>query len=364
MKILWRSILALLATFVLYVVIVLIHGTITDYQPAEKLPAEVHAHAHDMVIQDSVLSLLIWNLGYGGLGAEADFFYSGGGFFTSKGKKVRSPKPLVDQYIKGTTSAIQRYKSDFYLFQEVDYASKRSYFYNQFKLLQKTAKGQYAAYFPNYKVVRAPVPLLEPWQAYGRANSGLGTFARFEPSEATRLQLPGQFSWPTRLFMLDRCLGFTRFKTRFGKDLVIINVHNEAFDRSGDIKTAQMGYLKKILLAEYAKGNYVIAGGDWNALPPFLKYDFFMPGKGPSGHHTQNMDPQLMPEDWHWIYDPSKPTNRSLRTPYLPYKSFVQLIDYFLVSPNLQVRQVKGLKQDFRYSDHEAVWMEVELDRN
>jgi endonuclease/exonuclease/phosphatase family metal-dependent hydrolase len=142
---------------------------------------------------------------------------------------------------------------------------------------------------------------------------------------------------------------------------VLINVHNEAFDKTGKIKTEQMAFLKKILLSEYAKGNFVVAGGDWNALPPFLPHDVFMPGKAPLGNKTHNMDPQLMPEDWTWIYDPTKPTNRSLHSPYQSGKSFVQLIDYFLVSPNVQVKAVKGIKQDFQFSDHEAVWMEIIL---
>ena len=52
-----------------------------------------------------------------------------------------------------------------------------------------------------------------------------------------------------------------------GKELVMINTHNEAFD-AGEIRTAQMSFLKDFVQSEYNKGNYVIAAGDWNQSPP------------------------------------------------------------------------------------------------
>jgi endonuclease/exonuclease/phosphatase family metal-dependent hydrolase len=356
LRLLW--LLPLLA--LLYVVGVIGYGTLTDYQPTGASPAEVGAHASEKIVKDSVLSLLSWNLGYAGLGAEADFFYQGSGFFTSRGRMVRPPKTLVDQYFEGTTNAIKNYRADFYLFQEVDHASKRSYFRNQFKAIQQKAPGFFAGYFPNYRAKRVPLPLLEPWNAYGAVNSGLGTYSKVAPTEAKRLQMPGKFGWPKRLFMLDRCLGFTRYKTSFGKDLIVINIHNEAFDKGG-IKQQQERFLRELALREYAKGNYVIAGGDWNTCPPFFAPDKFMPGKAPAGEEGQNMNPDLFPVDWNWIYDPTVPTNRNNDRPYRQFKTFVTLIDYYLVSPNVKVRKVKGIKQEFRFSDHQAVWMEVEL---
>jgi endonuclease/exonuclease/phosphatase family metal-dependent hydrolase len=32
-----------------------------------------------------------------------------------------------------------------------------------------------------------------------------------------------------------------------------------------------------------------------------------------------------------------------------------------LISPNLTAKQVKTIDQQFRFSDHQPVWMEVEL---
>ena len=149
----------------------LLYGTFTDYQPPSVLPAEIAAHAREKTLKDSVVSLMIWNLGYAGLGAEADFFYQGGGFFTSRGRMVRPPKSLVEQYFAGTTAAVNLYQADFYLFQEVDFASKRSHYLNQFVAMQQKATGFFAAYFCNYSARRLPLPLFEPWTAYGSVNS-------------------------------------------------------------------------------------------------------------------------------------------------------------------------------------------------
>ena len=55
------------------------------------------------------------------------------------------------------------------------------------------------------------------------------------------------------------------------------------------------------------------------------------------------------------------PTNRKTASPYNKEETFITLIDFFLISPNVKMRQVKGIRQDFQFSDHQPVWMEVEL---
>jgi endonuclease/exonuclease/phosphatase family metal-dependent hydrolase len=351
----------LLSMLALYLGVILVFGTLTDYQPAPVLPAQSVQHSEKKIITDSVVSFLIWNMGYAGLGEEATFFYNRSTLYAGN-MMVRPPKNLLEKYFKGTTEAPKRWKADYYLFQEVDFASKRSYYHNQYQALAKNAPGQFAAYFPNFVVKRVPAPLLEPWRAFGAVNSGLTTISAYEPESAQRYQLPGKFAWPTRLFMLDRCLGITRYPMKNGKKLVVINIHNEAFDSKGTIKKIQMGFLKTILLQEYKKGNYVVAGGDWNTCPPFFLVDRFIKGKTPDDYTVEGIDPEFLPEDWRWIYDPTVPTNRANSTPYKKGETFVTLIDFYLVSPNVRVLSVKGIDLQFKDSDHQPVWMEVRLD--
>ena len=209
-------------------------------------------------------------------------------------------------------------------------------------------------------VDRVPIPILEPWQVYGKVNSGLGTLSRFQPKKSTRFQLPGKFEWPTRIFQLDRCLAVHRYEVKNGKELVVFNLHNSAYDSGGFLKKQQMKYLQKKVQKEYKKGNYVVVGGDWNQCPPDFKFDTFMP-ENTDSYYQSNIQKDYLPNDWQWVYDPKIPTNRKTASPYVKGQSFVTLIDFFLISPNLKVKSVQGHDLGFDFSDHQPVRMEVEL---
>ena len=99
-----------------------------------------------------------------------------------------------------------------------------------------------------------------------------------------------------------------------GKELILINTHNEAFD-PGDIRKAQMEYLKNFMISEYQNGNYVIAGGDWNQCPPQFNPDF------PANQVNEEqmiISADYLPSDWTWAYDNKNPSNRSVITAYDP----------------------------------------------
>ncbi len=355
-----RIILSLLTIIFIYVAVVLVHGTITDYQPEEVLPIKIEQNTESELITDSVLTFTIWNIGYGGLGAEADFFFDDGGFLFAGSNMVRPSQNLVEKYVNGITDFVNNTQSDFYLLQEVDVDSKRSYFINQLEALRQKMPAYAATFAPNYKASRVPLPLLEPWRAYGKAYSGLVTFSAYQPVEATRYQLPGSFAWPTRIFQLDRCVGLHRFKVDNGKEIVVLNIHNSAHDTDGSLKRQEMAFIKELVTKEYEKGNYVIAGGDWNECPPYFRYDGFMPGQG-EDYFQYNIEPDFLPEDWQWVYDPTVPTNRKAADPFVMGETFITLIDFFLISPNVRVKTVKGIDQQFQNSDHQPVWIEVEL---
>ena len=353
-----RIIIVVLLVPVLYISVILIHGTIHDQQPEEVLPVEMFSEGSVSVIQDTILSFVIWNLGYAGLGQESDFFYEKGSLFSGR-HMVRPPQEVSQKNWKGIQNQIKNTQTDFWLFQEVDVASKRSYFVNQMTGIQDLLPDQYASFASNYEVKRVPVPLFEPWNAYGKVKSGLGTFTRHQPTEAQRLQLPGNYSWPTRVFMLDRCAAIHRFPHANGKEVVVVNIHNSAFD-DGSLKAQQTAFLRELLLEEYEKGNYVIAGGDWNQCPPFFPFDRFMPGRG-AKYEQQNIDPEMMPGNWKWVYDPTVPTNRKVGDLFEKGHTFVTLIDFFLISPNIRVKRARGIDLNFQFSDHQPVWMQVEL---
>ena len=360
MKLVLRLLGGILVLFLLYVVVVLVYGTLNDYVPKAREARPPDQTAARPLIGDSVLTFVSWNVGFGGLGAESDFFYDDGGFFFAGGGTVISDRELVEKNVTGIRTFAASTVADFFLLQEVDRASKRSYFIDQYQAVRNQLPDFAAAFATNYRNDRVPLPVAEPWRVYGAVESGLASLSRWQPTSGERLQLPGEFPWPTKLFQLDRCLLVQRFSTKNNKTLTVVNLHLSAYDKGGALKAAQMEFLTEFLQAEYARGNYVVAGGDWNQVPPYFRFDSFMPGQT-DGYTQTNISPDFLPADWTWAYDAVTPTNRKTRTSYVKGETFETLIDFFVVSPNVKVRRARGIQQGFQYSDHQPVYVEVEL---
>ena len=363
-KIKWVLLLPLI--FLIYVVISLFHATLTDFQPPEKILLNIQKKNENNLIISPTLSFLNWNIGFAGLGAKSNFFYdSDQSFFFSNGKMVRSPEAFVDENLKGIIDFIESNPTDFVLLQEVDRSSRRSYHRNQHELISARL-NEYSQHFAlNYQVARVIVPLLNPWNVLGKVASGLSSFSKFNPISSERYQYPGKYNWPDYLFHLDRCMSVQRYPTSrvSDRELVVINTHNSAYD-GGHLKPKEMAYLKRFLLAEYQKGNYVVVGGDWNQNPPGIINNKVSIAAGvlPStSYQPSQIDEKFMPENWQWIFDPVIPTSRSL-VDVLDYgKTPVALIDYYLISPNVEAVEVKGFNLKFQYSDHNPVRMIIRL---
>lgn len=356
----FKTILILGVIFLLYVVFSLLHATITDFQPEEKIELSAVNKLAPRLISDSTFSFITWNLGYAGLGAKSDFFFNKGGTLSSNGKMVRPPKKYVEEYLDLQDDFFNSHKADFYLLQEVDVKSKRNYNNDQFERIGNLLPSYEATFAVNYDVKRVPIPVLEPHNVMGKVYAGLGTFSRFSNTSATRYQLPGEYEWSTRIFQLDRCIALHRYALESGKELVVLNMHNSAFDKGGFIKKQQIEYFKNLVLSEYSKGNYVIAGGDWNQCPPGFKFDSFV-SENPFGHSQINLENDLFPDSWQWVFDPKSPSNRKTESVYKEGESFITIIDFYLISPNLEVQEIKGVDLNFASSDHQPVFMEVKL---
>ncbi len=182
-----------------------------------------------------------------------------------------------------------------------------------------------------------------------------------QPVEATRYAYPLIASWPQRLFLLDRCFILTRYGLSFSSgDLVIMNTHNSAYVYDSALRARELEIIKSEMLNQYAAGHYVIAGGDWNANPPG-----FEPSGTFNGHRFEasrvHMDPNLLPDGWTWAYDPNAPTNRNNDRAYQKGLNGTTCLDYFVVSPNVEIVDIRTIDLDFRDSDHNPVFLKVKL---
>jgi endonuclease/exonuclease/phosphatase family metal-dependent hydrolase len=276
-------------------------------------------------------------------------------------------KPSRKEYLKYSGQALKylekNVKSDFYFFQEVDINSARSYYDDQVEKIRDIFAGYESATAVNYKVMFVIVPFRRPM---GKVKSGLLSLSSFQTAENLRYAFPGGYKWPVRLFQLDRCFLLSRIKLPSGNDLVLINTHNEAFD-DGSHRKKQLAVLKELMLAEYGKCNYVVAGGDWNQNPVGLG-DLEIGGLGDLGiGGFSNLDvgrviepaiePDFFPEGWRWVFDPAVPSNRDVIAPYERGKTKTTIIDFFVVSPNVEVIDVKTQDLGFEWSDHQPVTM-------
>ena len=346
-----RPLLYLLLILVGAFLLFLLYATIDDYRPDDVSIQSIECE--EDIISDSLqIKLLIWNIGYAGLDASMDFFYDGG-------EQMRPDKEGVKRNMEGINSTLAPYKGfDFIMLQEVDQNSKRSYHINEYQIIKDQFKDYNSSFGMNYEVGFVPIPLTEPM---GKVKSGLMTLSLPCPGSVERHSFPGNYSWPMKLFMLDRCFLVNRYQVSNQKELVLINTHNSAYD-DGSLRTQQMSYLSDYLLSEYEKGNYVIVGGDWNQTPYGLEPQL------PS-HRFDTEDLIFIEKDypapgWNWAYDTSLPTNRRVATTYDKSSSLTTVIDCFLASPNVELSEVKTIDLNFQYSDHQPVQLQARLSIN
>lgn len=321
--------------------------TLKDYRPEKK--KVISKETRHKALPGNSFSLISWNIGYCGLGRDMSFFYDGGDEVRTSKENVRENLHQVVKYLKEHQSA------DFILLQEVDTASRRSYYINQFKHINSKLKTHDGYFSINYKVPYVPLPLFNP---LGKVASGLSLFTKYTPAKVVRYQFPGQYSWPKNLFMLDRCFLVCRYTTHDDKEFLVINTHNSAYD-NGTLKQQEMNALKNFVTKEYRKGNYIIAGGDWNQFPPGFK-SVSKAKKLYNLTKTSSIEKDFLPGDWTWAYDSDVPTNRSLDAPLNP-QTDMTVIDFFLLSPNVKLKKISTDNLNFQNSDHQPVYMEVEL---
>lgn len=324
--------------------------TIMDYYPAEKESILIEEKGATLPSFKKEYTFLTWNIGYSGLGKNMDFFYEGG-------TRVRPVKEEFTGYLKGICQYLSSADSiDFIFLQEIDVHSKRSYFTDEIKEISKYLPGRCSLFAKNYDSRFVPVPLDDPM---GRVVSGIACLPKFRPVSAERIDYGTRFSWPKQLALLKRCFMVMRYRLNTGKEFVIINLHNSTFDKGGALRVKELKKLQSFALAEYSKGNYVVIGGDWNNNPRG-----FEPQTIVSGDSAKVIEPKLdstfLP-NWRFAFDPAAPTNRDVDMPYRIGKTKTTIIDFYVVSPNVEVISVHTIRTGFNFSDHQPVVMRVSL---
>ena len=347
-KVLGIAVLAVIACLALLIGFL----SITEYRPKDTEILALEGMSSKALKTGEDVRLMSWNIGYGALGDNADFFMDGG-----KSVKTADVERVTDN-MEGVFNEITAFSPDILFVQEVDRDSARSEHIDEYFMLRALMSGHTSSFANNFKVAFLPYPV----PPIGKVDSGIATFSAYETAEAERIQLPIPFSWPMRMANLKRCLLISRLPVEGSeKQLVLIDLHLEAYD-DGEGKAAQTRMLAQVLEEEASKGNYVIAGGDFNQIFSSADGSAYpaQPGKWQAGE----IDVATIAGDWQFMMDSSVPSCRSLDQPYegADKEGFqYYLIDGFIFSQNIRVLEFANKDLGFVCSDHEPVEAVIRL---
>ncbi len=326
--------------------------SVTEYKPDDRETLDVLGTAGAALTPGSTLTVAAWNIGYGALGDNADFFMDGGSMVKT------ADHARMEQNLNGILAAVDAMQPDILFLQEVDVQSKRSEKIDEFSRVAAHLHDFCAAFANNFKVTFLPYP----FPPIGKVDSGVATYSSVVVSSAERIQLPVPFSWPIRMANLKRCLLVSRVPVSGSdRELVLFNLHLEAYD-DGEGKRAQTKMLADLLAAEAAKGNYVIAGGDFNQIFSTADGSAFPVQAG--NWAASEIDVTQFSGAWQFLMDESVPSCRSLYKPYAgaDKESFqYYVIDGFIVSDNLTVESFAAQDLGFVVSDHNPLLLRVTM---
>lgn len=167
--------------------------------------------------KDSVYSIITYNIGY----------LSG----MTNNKAIAKPKDLFDKNLEKVKKEFRLLNSDFIAFQEIDYASARSYKVNQQNEIAELGYN-FLAQAINWDETYVPFPYWPPSMHFGRMLSGQSILSKYPLKNHQRIVLERVKNNPfyRDALYLER-LAQVVTVTIENKDVIIINVHLESYDK-------------------------------------------------------------------------------------------------------------------------------------
>ncbi|PWM74907.1 MAG: endonuclease [Bacillota bacterium] len=317
----------------------------------DKLPLTAENNEKAAVPAGEELSALSYNIGFGAYEPSFSFFMDSGTM--KSGEKVRGryakakDRATAEKNTAGAAALAAEQNADFYLFQEVDTSGTRSRGVNQYAALTETFADYSRTFAVNFHSAFLLYPFNDP---IGKNDSGVATFSAYRIESAERRQYPVDTGF-NKFFDLDRCFSVHRLPTDNGKQLVLVNSHMSAYDEGGLIRQKQLALLNEVLAAEYAAGNYVVVGGDFNhALAGSI--DAFPTEQEIPEWVFELVDGDLA-EGFSFAAATNAPTCRSTDMPYRKGVNYTVVLDGFIVSDNVETVKTENIDNDFAFSDHQ-----------
>ncbi|MBX9745746.1 MAG: endonuclease/exonuclease/phosphatase family protein [Hyphomonadaceae bacterium] len=297
--------------------------------------------AADLPEAGDTLDILVWNVGYGGLGAGSDFVADGGEhMFPPSREAVRANVAGIEGFLA------QHSDADIVIMQETARAGPVNYWVDVRARAEHALRDRDNTFFADFRTRLMPWPI--------RLDHGQALYSSFSVSETGLTALPAEDSG---IFGVRRRYASPFIRLAGDQSWTIASVHLAAFDEDAVVRTRQLRELMAWAESEYENGRRVVIGGDWNF--QIAETDF--------PHTTDErflfwlfpFPQDALPEGWRIAADGSIPSVRTNHKPYVQGENYVTTIDGFIVSPNVEVLEMHGYDLGFEHTDHQPVRLRV-----
>ncbi|WP_439130588.1 endonuclease/exonuclease/phosphatase family protein [Polaribacter sp.] len=198
--------------------------------------------------KDSIFSIVTYNIGY----------LSG----MTNNLPIEKTRALFDDNLQKVTSEIIKVNPDIIAVQEIDFDASRSYNINQEKEIASLGYG-FTARVINWDKRYVPFPYWPFSMHFGKVVSGQSIFSKYPLKAHQRnvLHRVADASFHRDAFYLERLAQVVKVDLK-GKEVILINVHLEAFDK----KTRALQFKEVLAIFNQYKNSYpTILLGDFNS---------------------------------------------------------------------------------------------------
>jgi endonuclease/exonuclease/phosphatase family metal-dependent hydrolase len=256
--------------------------------------------------------------------------------------------PGYDFFQENMVQAVELFRNrlpTFIGFQEIDYQAKRSWFVNQLDTIAEKLQFPFGAYTVNWDKRYVPFPYWPVKVHFGKLISGQGMISQFPILTMKRIVLPkperNPFYYNT--FYIDRLIQIAQIDIR-GSQLIIMNVHMEAYDK--ETREIQAAILKDTV--ERYTGKYpLLLIGDFNSRPPFKNLNEDMDNTIQTILSIPGIELALSEKEY--SENPHQFFTFSSRNP-------VEMIDYIFHNERIEAIEYEVLQESGEISDHRPVY--------
>ncbi len=326
------------------------------------LSEKIQSNNENVMTIGKEYTIVTSNIGFGAYDHDFEFFMDKGvmldGTEVTGTMSRASSKEASIKNSTGSAEVVAEYQPDFVLMQEVDTNSTRSYYVDQRDVVNSVLKGYANVHDLNMHTSYLILPLSEP---HGYCEAGLLSMSKFKIESAHHRSLPLGGGFINKFKELDRCITLMHIPVEGGKTLSLLNLHLSAYDKGGVVRQKQVQFLFDLITSEREKGNYVIAGGDFNHI---LSKDYpVLPSKQKRPPWVFDFPGENLPEGFSIIHSDNVDKFATCRASEMPYTkgvNYVVTVDGFIVSDDIEAAS-SIIDSDYMYSDHNPVKMDFVL---